>query len=294
MGRKKKEVVEEETQEELEPLLLSKEQRTNFQKLLDSLTLFKNSYETIPVLQARIDSIEDDLILEGKISSPNLQQKVLQVMDKVRGVAEDAKHQMGYSFASHDAVANVLHGAMVDAGITVSPSIEEHDIKQMDKGYIMSVVKVGVKFINADNPSDTDTVYSYGYGWDKNDKGIGKAVSYAIKYAYLKKFVLPTGEDTDFNDFQNGDTGIQRPVKENGSKKAKEDKLEAIRTYIGNSQDSPDLVKSKLVEQAYRIDEDNPNSPPPDEALEKIKTYAQMKTSEWSEVMVDKIYNIIN
>ena len=293
MGRKKKEV-EEETQEKLEPVLLPKKQKEHFQTLLDSLGILQDGYNKISKLEARLDSIEDDLILEGKISSPNLQQKVLQVMDKVRGVAEDAKHQMGYSFASHDAVANVLHGAMVDAGITVSPSIEEHDIKQMDKGYIMSVVKVGVKFINADNPSDTDTVYSYGYGWDKNDKGIGKAVSYAIKYAYLKKFVLPTGEDTDFNDFQNGDTGIQRPVKENGSKKAREDKLEAIRTYIGNSQDSPDLVKSKLVEQAYRIDEDNPNSPPPDEALEKIKTYAQMKTSEWSEIMVDKIYNIIN
>ena len=293
MGRKKKEV-EEETQEKLEPVLLPKKQKEHFQTLLDSLGILQDGYNKISKLEARLDSIEDDLILEGKISSPNLQQKVLQVMDKVRGVAEDAKHQMGYSFASHDAVANVLHGAMVDAGITVSTSIEEHDIKQMDKGYIMSVVKVGVKFINADNPSDTDTVYSYGYGWDKNDKGIGKAVSYAIKYAYLKKFVLPTGEDTDFNDFQNGDTGIQRPVKENGSKKAREDKLEAIRTYIGNSQDSPDLVKSKLVEQAYRIDEDNPNSPPPDEALEKIKTYAQMKTSEWSEIMVDKIYNIIN
>ena len=293
MGRKKKEV-EEETQEELEPVLLPKKQKEHFQTLLDSLGILQDGYNKISKLEARLDSIEDDLILEGKISSPNLQQKVLQVMDKVRGVAEDAKHQMGYSFASHDAVANVLHGAMVDAGITVSPSIEEHDIKQMDKGYIMSVVKVGVKFINADNPSDTDTVYSYGYGWDKNDKGIGKAVSYAIKYAYLKKFVLPTGEDTDLNDFQNGDTGIQRPVKENGSKKAREDKLEAIRTYIGNSQDSPDLVKTTLVEQAYRIDEDNPNSPPPDEALEKIKTYAQMKTSEWSEIMVDKIYNIIN
>ena len=79
MGRKKKEVVEEETQEELEPLLLSKEQKVNFQKLLDSLTLFKNSYETIPVLQARLDAIEDDLVLEGKISSPNLQQKILQL-----------------------------------------------------------------------------------------------------------------------------------------------------------------------------------------------------------------------
>jgi len=41
------------------------------------------------------------------------------------------------------------------------------------------------------------TYHTVGQGMDMNDKGSGKAVSYAVKYGFLKGFMLETGEDSD-------------------------------------------------------------------------------------------------
>jgi hypothetical protein len=40
---------------------------------------------------------------------------------------------------------------------------------------------------------------SFGYGIDDQDKGAGKAMSYAVKYALLKTLGLETGDDPDEN-----------------------------------------------------------------------------------------------
>ncbi len=54
-----------------------------------------------------------------------------------------------------------------------------------------------VEFINVDSPKEIIAVRTYGYGVDGQDKGPGKAMSYAIKYAYLKAFCLETGDDPE-------------------------------------------------------------------------------------------------
>jgi hypothetical protein len=40
----------------------------------------------------------------------------------------------------------------------------------------------------------------FGYGIDNQDKGPGKAMSYAVKYAMLKTFCLETGDDPEKDD----------------------------------------------------------------------------------------------
>jgi hypothetical protein len=40
-------------------------------------------------------------------------------------------------------------------------------------------------------------VESAGFGIDDQDKGPGKAISYAVKYAYLKALCLESGDDPD-------------------------------------------------------------------------------------------------
>ena len=55
-----------------------------------------------------------------------------------------------------------------------------------------------VRFVNIDEPQDFFDVQSFGYGVDGQDKGPGKAMSYAVKYALLKALGLETGEDAHF------------------------------------------------------------------------------------------------
>lgn len=97
-----------------------------------------------------------------------------------------------YRFVSHDQVTAKLHPLLVKHGIVVIPSVEE--LKQDGN---RTVVKLAVLFRNADNPADSFYTFHYGYGIDSTDKGPGKAISYAYKYAMLKTFCLETGDDPD-------------------------------------------------------------------------------------------------
>jgi hypothetical protein len=97
-----------------------------------------------------------------------------------------------YRFVSHDQVTAAIHPLLVKYGITCLPSVEE--IKQEGN---RTEVKLLVMFFNADCPTDNFAIKAVGYGIDPQDKGPGKAISYAYKYALLKTFCLETGEDPD-------------------------------------------------------------------------------------------------
>lgn len=97
-----------------------------------------------------------------------------------------------YRFVSHDQVTSKVHPLLVKYGIVVLPTVEE-----FTQDNNRTSVKLKVFFINQDNPSDNFYLISFGYGIDTSDKGPGKAISYAYKYALLKAFCLETGDDPD-------------------------------------------------------------------------------------------------
>ena len=123
----------------------------------------------------------------------NIYQRILAVMSDVAYVQkENKKVNNQYSFVSHDQVSAVLHPVLVKHGIVVIPSVTKW---QQDGN--RTVADVTVSFVNADNPEDKIDVGAFGYGIDTQDKGPGKAISYATKYAMLKTFVLETGDDPE-------------------------------------------------------------------------------------------------
>ena len=123
----------------------------------------------------------------------NIHQRVLGVMDDLHYVKKEDKKVNGqYTFASHDGVTAALHPFLVKHRIVVIPTVVEHT-----RDGNLTVVNVEVNFVNADMPEDKITINSIGTGTDNQDKGIGKAVSYATKYAFLKVFVLETGDDIE-------------------------------------------------------------------------------------------------
>ena len=97
-----------------------------------------------------------------------------------------------YDYISHDAVAAHVRPAFIDHGIMVVPTI-----LGSSKDGNRTELKVGIKFINTDDPQDFIEVESVGYGVDNSDKGPGKAYSYAVKYAYLKLLMLNSFDDAD-------------------------------------------------------------------------------------------------
>lgn len=58
-------------------------------------------------------------------------------------------------------------------------------------------IKMTTRFIDVEDPTQFIDVESFGKGIDSNDKGFGKASTYARKYCLLNAYKIATGEDPD-------------------------------------------------------------------------------------------------
>ena len=123
----------------------------------------------------------------------NIHQRLHAVMKDIDYVQKgDLKVNKQYKFVSHDAVTAKCRKAFVEHGVLTIPSVLEI-LQNGNK----TTLKIEVKFTNIDDPEDFIPTISYGDGIDSQDKGIGKAYSYAVKYAYLKVLGLETGDDPE-------------------------------------------------------------------------------------------------
>ncbi len=125
--------------------------------------------------------------------TPNIYQRINSVMREVSYVQKDPKKSgLQYSFASHDAVTAALRGPMVEHGIVYHPT----NMSIIVNGNRVEM-SLTLRFVNIDAPEDFIDVPTYGFGIDSQDKGVGKAFSYAVKYGLLKTFGLETGDDPE-------------------------------------------------------------------------------------------------
>lgn len=128
-----------------------------------------------------------------QIKTLNIYQRMNAVMHDVKALNKEGhnSHQK-YKFVTHDAVAKALHVPLMTHGIQMIPTV-----KEMKQDGNRTVVTMDIRFVNIDNPEDSVSVEYTGYGIDPQDKGPGKAISYAVKYALLKTFCLETGDDIE-------------------------------------------------------------------------------------------------
>lgn len=122
----------------------------------------------------------------------NIHQRLAQVMQSVTYIQKERKEKMQYTIVSHDAVTAKVRPALLDAGIVYYPVRCEHTHNGNRAECGMTI-----RFVNIDQPDDFFDVQTFGYGVDTQDKGPGKAMSYAVKYALLKALGLETGDDAD-------------------------------------------------------------------------------------------------
>lgn len=65
------------------------------------------------------------------------------------------------------------------------------------KTTFVDVIKMTVDIVDIETPADKITIESFGRGVDAGDKGFGKAMTYARKYALLNIYKIATGVDPD-------------------------------------------------------------------------------------------------
>lgn len=135
----------------------------------------------------------------------NIHQRLLDVMKEVDYIQKDRPIGSGtnsYMVVTHDAVTAKVRPVLVKHGVIYYPQ----NLVYVQNGN-RTELSLDIRFVNAANPADFVSVPTLGYGIDSQDKGPGKAVSYAVKMALLKALGLETGEDAD-----DGSTEVHKPT----------------------------------------------------------------------------------
>lgn len=125
----------------------------------------------------------------------NLHEKILAIMRDVQYVNQDTYVEFKntkYKALSEEKVTSIMRAEMTKYNIVVYP-IEQ----RWERIGQISHVDVKYKMVNGEDPTDYIEIVSCGDGADTQDKGAGKAMTYAYKYMWLRTFALPTGEDPD-------------------------------------------------------------------------------------------------
>jgi len=187
---------------------------------------------------------QENKVVPMQTQTPNIFQRINYVMQEVSYIQKSAKKVNNqYTYVSHDQVSSTLHAPLTRHGIALINSVVE-----LIQDGTRTIAKVEVTFINIDDPSDRFSVISYGYGIDAADKGPGKAISYACKYALLKTFCLETGDDPDHDQSPQNKYRTKEEVEQDLQKKLK-DKQKNEKPTQKNEQ----LNEKQLEAQFYNM-----------------------------------------
>lgn len=72
-----------------------------------------------------------------------------------------------------------------------------YDGQTIKKTTFMTRIKTVYRFVNTENPEEFIETITFAEGIDSQDKGSGKAMTYADKYALMKAYKISTGDDPD-------------------------------------------------------------------------------------------------
>lgn len=122
------------------------------------------------------------------------------VMGDVGHIAKNRKNtSQGYAFRGIDDIYAALQGPLVKHGVFCVPQVIESTVveRQTKNGgtLIYTTLKVAHRFFASDG-SSVEAV-TIGEAMDSGDKSSNKAMSAAIKYAFLEVFCIPTEGDND-------------------------------------------------------------------------------------------------
>lgn len=154
-------------------------------------------------LSKQIDEAKPgDVVVMEAASELNLFQRINAIRNEVTAVAKGANVDGKYDAVTHDDVTRMLRPLMIEHGVVSFLSLESSEMVDTGVNWqkrrcmqLRSVFTVTYK--NVDNPEEHYAVRVEAHADDAGDKAPGKVASYAQKYADLKTFAVPTGENDE-------------------------------------------------------------------------------------------------
>jgi hypothetical protein len=125
--------------------------------------------------------------------------KLQKASESIGAVGKNRKFDAGergakFKFRGIDDALNACHEAFIEHGITAVPEVleERREERETKTGSInaFTIIKARTTFYCAEDGSSTSCV-TLGEGMDSSDKGSGKAMAVAFKYALFYTLMIP-------------------------------------------------------------------------------------------------------
>jgi hypothetical protein len=147
----------------------------------------------------------------------NLVEKLAAVMAAVERVPKNGENKFhGYKYATEADLSDAVRSNLARYGVMLIPSVESLEWREVDtKRGKERIATLRVKFTATDGATEI-AFHVIGEGQDPGDKATYKAMTGAMKYALLKLFLIPTGDDPETEEGEAPHTG-SRAAPKNGA-----------------------------------------------------------------------------
>lgn len=138
----------------------------------------------------------------GAVSPPvrSLVRKLAEIMALVERVPKNGHNTFqNYKYATEADIAAAVRSAMAERNLMLFPSVQETQWSVLEgKNSKQRLCSMRVRFTIEDGDSGEQRSFEmWGEGQDSGDKASYKAITGAEKYALLKLFLIPTGDDPE-------------------------------------------------------------------------------------------------
>lgn len=143
-----------------------------------------NLYEKMAAITAELGTVAKNLNVQAGKNQSYKAVGERDVLDAVKPL--EAK----YKVYSYPASRETVESERLE-------SESEYQGKVTKKTTFYTRLKTVYRFVDAENPTDFIETTVFSVGIDSQDKGDGKAMTYADKYALMKGYKISTGDDPD-------------------------------------------------------------------------------------------------
>jgi len=129
----------------------------------------------------------------------NIFEKLHLVTANVEKIYKEKNKGMPYKTINHNTVSNAVRKQIIEQRLFINPIVEE----SINQGSMHKVI-MSVEIYDIDNPTDKVVIGKFpALGLDTQDKGYGKAISYAYKYILQKTFMMEISDDEEVDAHNN-------------------------------------------------------------------------------------------
>ena len=184
---------------------------------------------------------------KGWDKSANLFTRLVRAQADAKRLEKTAKgNGFQYDYVTHDDIASEAKRILATHGVLFFPSIEN-----VERDGNRSTVTVKALFINVDNSEERLETVGYGDGVDNQDKGLGKAYSYACKYILAKTLLLNTSDDVEAHNINHNPASSPEHVSETreSAEKQVKDWAKGLKALMSKTASYEELRKIKTDNQ---------------------------------------------